>query len=218
MATARARQPTGDTDDAGPVHQGELDARHPRPVAGGGWALARWSNLLFLTGPLFMLQVYERVLPARSGPTLVVLFGLVAFLYAIMAALDMARGGVMARLAARYQAVQDPKSAVRASCARRARSAGFPHQRGRCAISMRCSARWLSPRRAGAARCTLGAGFSGPAGAFVHPQLGWLALGGRAGADGAGRLSDNGGNGAAAARGLRSRRRHARRPRRRFAA
>jgi hypothetical protein len=28
-------------------------------------------NLLMLTGPLFMLQVYDRVLPSRSLPTLV---------------------------------------------------------------------------------------------------------------------------------------------------
>lgn len=65
-------------------------------------------NLLMLTGPMFMVQVYERVLPARSGPTLAVLFALVAFLYAVMAVLDMARAGLMARLAARFQLALDP--------------------------------------------------------------------------------------------------------------
>jgi ATP-binding cassette, subfamily C, type I secretion system permease/ATPase len=29
-------------------------------------------NVLMLTGPLFMLQVYDRVLPSRSVPTLMV--------------------------------------------------------------------------------------------------------------------------------------------------
>jgi ATP-binding cassette subfamily C protein len=31
------------------------------------------SNLLMLTGALFMLEVYDRILPSRSVPTLVAL-------------------------------------------------------------------------------------------------------------------------------------------------
>ena len=42
-------------------------------------------NLLMLTGPLFMLQVYDRVLTSRSIPTLVALTLLVVGLYAFMA-------------------------------------------------------------------------------------------------------------------------------------
>ena len=38
-------------------------------------------NLLMLTGPLFMLQVYDRVLISRSQATLVALIGIVAFLF-----------------------------------------------------------------------------------------------------------------------------------------
>ena len=36
-------------------------------------AFSALINLLMLTGPLFMLQVYDRVLPSRSVPTLVAL-------------------------------------------------------------------------------------------------------------------------------------------------
>ncbi|MGY6534864.1 MAG: type I secretion system permease/ATPase [Pararhodobacter sp.] len=64
-------------------------------------------NLLMLTGPVFMLQVYDRVLAARSEATLVALFGLVCFLYAMMALLDHARGRLMARIGARFQARLD---------------------------------------------------------------------------------------------------------------
>ena len=64
-------------------------------------------NLLMLTGPIFMLQVYDRVLGSRSEETLVALFALVAFLYAMMGILDYARGRVTARAAARFQTILD---------------------------------------------------------------------------------------------------------------
>ena len=38
-------------------------------------------NLLTLTGSFFMLQVYDRVIPSRSVPTLVALAGMAALLY-----------------------------------------------------------------------------------------------------------------------------------------
>lgn len=60
-------------------------------------------NLLMLTGPLFMLQVYDRVLGSRAVETLTALFLLVAFLYLMMGLLDWARGRVMARVGAGLQ-------------------------------------------------------------------------------------------------------------------
>ncbi|WP_312524792.1 type I secretion system permease/ATPase [Paracoccus sp. (in: a-proteobacteria)] len=60
-------------------------------------------NLLMLTGPLFMLQVYDRVLASRSIETLTALFGLVVFLFVMMGILDLARNRVMTRVAARFQ-------------------------------------------------------------------------------------------------------------------
>ena len=45
-------------------------------------------NLLMLTGPLFMLQVYDRVLASRSEATLVALVLIVAFLFLMMGLLD----------------------------------------------------------------------------------------------------------------------------------
>ena len=56
-----------------------------------------------LTGSLFMLQVYDRVLASRSEETLVVLFGLVVLLYVFYWLIDYARGRVMSRVGARVQ-------------------------------------------------------------------------------------------------------------------
>lgn len=60
-------------------------------------------NLLMLTGPIYMLQVYDRVLGSRSEATLIALTLLVAFLYGMMGLLDFARGRIMGRVGARFQ-------------------------------------------------------------------------------------------------------------------
>ncbi|MGJ8622070.1 MAG: type I secretion system permease/ATPase [Yoonia sp.] len=64
-------------------------------------------NLLMLTGPIYMLNVYDRVLSSRSFETLVALSVLVAFLYGMMGILDYVRGRVMGRVGARFQAGLD---------------------------------------------------------------------------------------------------------------
>ena len=66
-----------------------------------------FSNLLMLTGPLFMLQVYDRVLASRSEETLVALFALVAVLYLFYWLLEYARGRIMARAGARLQSAMN---------------------------------------------------------------------------------------------------------------
>src|SRR6185436_4288377 len=53
------------------------------------------SNILMLTGSFFMLQVYDRVLPSRSVPTLVALFLLAAGLFTAQGLLDMIRGRIL---------------------------------------------------------------------------------------------------------------------------
>src|SRR4051812_32441279 len=65
-------------------------------------ALALFSaliNILYLTGSFYMLQVYDRVIPSRSVPTLVALSLLAAVLYAGQAALDFFRTRILARMA-----------------------------------------------------------------------------------------------------------------------
>lgn len=76
------------------------------------WSVALFSafvNVLMLTGPLFMLQVYDRVLGARAVETLTALFLLVAFLFLMMGVLDFARARVMARVGAQFQAALEAR-------------------------------------------------------------------------------------------------------------
>jgi ATP-binding cassette subfamily C protein len=56
------------------------------------------SNLLMLTGALFMLETYDRVLPSRSVPTLVALLILVTGLYACQGVIDMIRSRILVRV------------------------------------------------------------------------------------------------------------------------
>lgn len=55
-------------------------------------------NVLMLSGSVFMLQVYDRVLPSRSVPTLVALIVLIVVLYLFQGALDAIRGRVLTRI------------------------------------------------------------------------------------------------------------------------
>jgi len=59
-------------------------------------------NLLMLTGPLFMLQVYDRVLTSGSVPTLVALVLLVVGLYGFMGILEFVRQRVLIRIGHRF--------------------------------------------------------------------------------------------------------------------
>ncbi|MBS7542271.1 type I secretion system permease/ATPase [Ancylobacter oerskovii] len=55
-------------------------------------------NILYLTGSIFMLEVYDRVLPSRSIPTLVGIALLAAMLYAFQVALDILRLRILSRI------------------------------------------------------------------------------------------------------------------------
>jgi ATP-binding cassette subfamily C protein PrsD len=69
------------------------------------FGLSLVSNLLMLTGSVFMLQVYDRVLPSRSLPTLVALTLLVAALYGFYALIEWIRS----RMAVRFGGLIDER-------------------------------------------------------------------------------------------------------------
>jgi ATP-binding cassette subfamily C protein len=135
-------------------------------------------NLLMLTGPLYMLQVYDRVLGSGSEATLVALSLVVIFLFLAMGVLDFVRGKVMAVVAARFQDRLDR----RVFSAAMARSAVAPNDPA--AISAQ---RDLEAVRAFLASPVLTALMDLPWTPFFllvififHPLMGWLSVAGGA--------------------------------------
>src|SRR3954449_11539861 len=64
----------------------------------GVGAMSCMINLLYLTGSIFMLEIYDRVLPSRSVPTLVALIILAGGLYVAQGVLDLIRGRILVRI------------------------------------------------------------------------------------------------------------------------
>jgi PrtD family type I secretion system ABC transporter len=60
--------------------------------------LSGMTNVLMLTGAFFMLEVYDRVVPSRSMPTLLGLAILAGILYAFLGMIDMIRGRLLTRV------------------------------------------------------------------------------------------------------------------------
>ena len=135
-------------------------------------------NLLILTGPMYMLQVYDRVLGSGSEATLVALSALVILLFLAMGILEHSRSKVMAIVGARFQERLDR----RVFTAAMQRSSVAPNDP--VAIT---SQRDLEAIRAFLASPVLLALMDLPwtllflAALFIfHPMLGWLAVGGGA--------------------------------------
>ena len=78
----------------------------------GGFSL--FVNLLMLTGPLYMLQVYDRVLASQSIPTLVALTLLVLVLYGTLGILEWARSGLFSVAASRFEGILSGRAAAAA--------------------------------------------------------------------------------------------------------
>ncbi|WP_299151574.1 type I secretion system permease/ATPase [uncultured Tateyamaria sp.] len=162
-----------------PRHTGRAELHAARAASRGlYWIVGLFSlfaNLLMLTGPIYMLQVYDRVLSSRSEETLIALSLLVVFLYGVMGILDFARGRIMARVGARFQADLDRRvfdAVVR-------KSALSPDMQSQSGLSdLQAVQRFLTSP-------VLLALFDLPwtpifvAAIFVfHPMLGWLAVAG----------------------------------------
>ncbi|MDW3183354.1 type I secretion system permease/ATPase [Roseobacter sp.] len=75
-------------------------------LRGGFFAIAFFSlvlNLLMLAGPLYMLQVYDRVLTSQNMDTLIALSLLLAGVFIVTGLLDLMRTRILNRLGARFE-------------------------------------------------------------------------------------------------------------------
>ncbi|MCA8878840.1 MAG: type I secretion system permease/ATPase [Rhodobacteraceae bacterium] len=159
--------------------RGRAELREARSESNGLLAFVAifsvFVNLLMLTGPLFMLQVYDRVLGSRSEATLVALAAIVTYLYLMMGLLDYVRGRVLTRIGARFQSRLD-RRVFAAAIEDAARSESNPAAAG---------VRDLETVQKFLASPVLTALFDLPftpvflAGIFIfHPWLGYLAISG----------------------------------------
>lgn len=89
----------------------EADKNHPlkqavasvRSSFKGAALFSAAINILMLTGPVFMLQVYDRVLASRSVPTLVTIAGLAAGMYLFLGLFEFVRARVLSRAGYRLE-------------------------------------------------------------------------------------------------------------------
>ena len=102
--TDEARTPTGRTKSRfseASLHSELRSALAPcRGAIVGIGLFSGMSNILMLTGSFYMLEIYDRVVPSRSVPTLVALSILAAFLFIFQGIIDIIRGRLLVRIAA----------------------------------------------------------------------------------------------------------------------
>ena len=85
-------------------------------------------NLALFASPLYMMQIYNRVLPSRSESTLVMLTGLVCFALAALAALEATRAQILVRLGAKLERDLSERVIDAAFCASLRSGEGPGHQ------------------------------------------------------------------------------------------
>ena len=79
------------------------------PVFAGVAVFSGVINILALSGSFYMLQVYDRVLPSQSVPTLIGLSTLMVMLYVINGALEFIRARIMIRIGIRIDKTLTPR-------------------------------------------------------------------------------------------------------------
>ena len=104
-------KPLATNSAAAPVSKHPLTAilRRYIPILASVALFSGAINLLALSGSLYMLQVYDRVLPSRSVPTLVGLTVLMVGLYTVNGILEYLRSRIMSRVGIRIDNSMSPQ-------------------------------------------------------------------------------------------------------------
>jgi ATP-binding cassette subfamily C protein len=138
-------------------------------------------NILMLTGSIYMLQVYDRVLGSGSVPTLVGLFAIVILLYAFLGFYEFLRARLLSRAALRLDLAFGPPAF--AGWLRAGIADGDPRHAARTAQPLRDIEILRGFLSGGAAHGLLDLPWIPIYLAIVfliHPWLGWLTVGGAA--------------------------------------
>ncbi len=77
--------------------------RKSRHIFYGVIGFSLFTSILMLTGPLYMLQVYDRVLASGSVPTLIALTLLILVLYMGFGVLEWVRNSILSRVGSRFE-------------------------------------------------------------------------------------------------------------------
>jgi ATP-binding cassette, subfamily C, bacterial PrsD len=86
-----------------------VELRASRRRLGGVAVFSGVVNLLTLSGSLYMLQVYDRVIPSRNVATLLGLSAIVLIAYLLQGYFDALRGRMLARIGALFDAGLQPQ-------------------------------------------------------------------------------------------------------------
>ncbi len=108
MPTGHCRCVSGATNEPRAMKKPEstplkqaMRAARPSLIMTGVFSL--FINLLMLAGPLYMLQVYDRVLPSSSVDTLIALSALLLGLFIVTGCLEFVRSRILSRVATQLE-------------------------------------------------------------------------------------------------------------------
>jgi len=92
---------------------GEVFAK-VRPALSAAGVVSLFVNVLMLTVPLYMLQLFDRVLVSRSDETLLYLTLAAGFALVVMSALDVMRSRILVRVSSWLEQRLGPEALTRA--------------------------------------------------------------------------------------------------------
>ena len=101
MSIKKIKKPSHEIEEKSEVKEAILSAKKSFLAAG---FFSIFVNILMLVPPLYMLQLYDRVVTSRSNDTLIMLTALVVVLFITMSALEIVRSKILMKIANKLDA------------------------------------------------------------------------------------------------------------------